>query len=433
MAGRAHQVFSILPDDEFIGRCLAFADTYSHYAYFNPNHYNTVFQPFGHLLMIGSREQYPFGGHEDFRRLHEITTSRQDYYYCHLNYDLKNQCEDLSSDHPDSIGFPVIGLHAPEIILKFHTASVEVLAFGDPEAIIGKINRIASPEGEGRAVFEGSPVFTPRIGQKSYLEIIDRLKAHIVEGDIYEINFCQEFVAENAVINPVACYRALNRYSPAPFSCLYKNEVYYLIGASPERFLKKSGNRLLSQPIKGTTHRGKDSAEDEQLKYRLRNSEKEMAENMMIVDLVRNDLSKSCLAGSVKVEEMFGIYTFPAWHQMISTVSGMLKPTTSAAEAIKNAFPMGSMTGAPKIKAMQLIERYEKSRRGLYSGAFGYFLPDGDFDFNVTIRSLIYNADTGTASFQAGSAITYDSDPHQEYRECLLKAEAFRTMFDLVL
>jgi para-aminobenzoate synthetase component I len=195
--------------------------------------------------------------------------------------------------------------------------------------------------------------------------------------------------------------------------------------------LKKEGNRLISQPIKGTIRRGENEAEDQLLRQQLRNDEKELAENMMIVDLVRNDLARSARTGSVKVEEMFGIYAFRQVHQMISTVTAQLKEAIPFTEAIRQAFPMGSMTGAPKIRAMELIDQYEQSRRGLFSGAVGYITPEGDFDFNVVIRSILYNAANHYLSFHVGSAITYDSVPEKEYEECLLKAQAiFRALID---
>jgi len=233
-----------------------------------------------------------------------------------------------------------------------------------------------------------------------------------------------EFFAEQALINPISVFQKLNSLSPMPFASLYKLEHKYLICCSPERFLKKSGSRIISQPIKGTARRDVDPKKDEQIKEELQNSEKERAENMMIVDLVRNDLAHSSKPGTTKVEEFFGIYTYNQVHQMISTISSELKDGLAFTEAIKNAFPMGSMTGAPKIKAMELIETYEESRRGLFSGAVGYITPEQDFDFNVVIRSVLYNAATKYLSFQTGSAITYDSVAEKEYEECLLKAKA---------
>ena len=160
------------------------------------------------------------------------------------------------------------------------------------------------------------------------------------------------------------------------------------------------------------------------------NSAKDRSENVMVVDLVRNDLSKVCKEGTVRVDELYGIYSFPQVHQMISTVSGELKEEVCFTDILKATFPMGSMTGAPKNKVMHLIEKYEQTKRGIFSGAVGYISPNGDFDFNVVIRSIMYNADTSYLSFQTGSAITFYSDPEKEWEECLLKAEAIKVVLE---
>lgn len=244
------------------------------------------------------------------------------------------------------------------------------------------------------------------------------------------MNYCIEFFAENVLLEPFETYKKLIAVSPTPFSAYLAHENNYLMCASPERFLKKTGNTIYSQPIKGTIKRGKTEDEDLQLINELLNSEKERAENLMIVDLVRNDLAKSCKTGSIKVNELFGIYSFKQVHQMVSTVSGTLKNGISNAEIIKNAFPMGSMTGAPKVMAMQLIEQFETTKRGLYSGAVGYFAPNGDFDFNVVIRSLQYNSQLKYINTMVGSAITFDSIAEEEYNECLLKAKAMKQILN---
>ncbi len=238
------------------------------------------------------------------------------------------------------------------------------------------------------------------------------------------MNFCQEFFAENVLLDPVAVFERLNAIGKAPFATFLRWRDRYLLSASPERFLKKMGQKLITQPIKGTRRRGKTPEEDEQIWQALAASEKDRSENVMIVDLVRNDLSRNCLPGSVVVEELCGVYSFATVHQMISTVSGTLPAETHWLDALRDCFPMGSMTGAPKIMSMELIERYERTRRGLYSGAVGYFAPDGDFDFNVVIRSILYNAATRYVSAQVGGAIVYDSVPEEEYEECMVKAEA---------
>jgi para-aminobenzoate synthetase component 1 len=265
----------------------------------------------------------------------------------------------------------------------------------------------------------------PRVSENDYLNNVEKLKQHIIDGYVYEINYCIEFFNNNVVLNPLETYFELQKKSPVPFGSYLKLFDKYLICASPERFLCKEDNKLYSQPIKGTIKRNlDDSNADEILKQTLKKSEKEQAENLMIVDLVRNDLAQSAKTGSIKVEELFTIYSFQQVHQMISTVSCQLKENTNEIEAIKKAFPMGSMTGAPKIMAMELIEKYEETKRGLYSGSIGYFKPNGDFDFNVVIRSVQYNESSKYLNTMVGGAITFDSVAKEEYNECLLKAKA---------
>ena len=270
-----------------------------------------------------------------------------------------------------------------------------------------------------------------RLSLQQYISIINKLKLHILRGDCYEINFCQEFFAENASINPVDVYKKLSAVSPNPFSALYKMNNRWLLCASPERFIKKQGNRILSQPIKGTSKRvANNIKEDELNKIELFNSPKDRSENVMVVDLVRNDLAKVCEEGTVKVDELYGVYSFPQVHQMISTISGELKKEILFTEIIRSTFPMGSMTGAPKLKVMKLIEEYEQTKRGIFSGAVGYISPDGDFDFNVVIRSIMYNAESKYLSFQAGSGITFYSEAKKEWEECLMKAEAMKKVLE---
>jgi para-aminobenzoate synthetase component I len=273
------------------------------------------------------------------------------------------------------------------------------------------------------------PDIKGKIQKEEYISIIRHLQKHILRGDCYEINFCQEFYSDKTIIDPVAVYKKLAAVSPNPFSALYRVNDKWLLCASPERFLKKQGIKILSQPIKGTSKRVTgDIQKDELSKDQLLHSAKDRSENVMVVDLVRNDLAKICKEGTVQVDELYGIYSFPQVHQMISTVSGELKKNSSFAEIVKATFPMGSMTGAPKKRVMELIEQYEKTKRGIFSGCLGYISPNGDFDLNVVIRSIMYNASSAYLSFQAGSGITFYSDPEKEWEECLLKAEAIKTV-----
>jgi para-aminobenzoate synthetase component 1 len=344
----------------------------------------------------------------------------------HLGYDLKNELEQLSSHHPDHIQFPDFFFFEPEVIIRLSEREM-IIDCDDPDKVFSEIENVSLFSKKNK---HAGITINNRIQKDEYVSIINKLKKHILRGDCYEINFCQEFFASPADINPSQVYKTLSNISPNPFSCLYRLNDKWLICASPERFLKKEGRKILSQPIKGTAQRiASDEEKDEKSKADLYESSKDRSENVMVVDLVRNDLSKVCDEGTVKVEELFGIYSFPQVHQMISTVSGELKQNVSFTEIIKSTFPMGSMTGAPKKRVMELIEQYEKTKRGIFSGAVGYISPNSDFDFNVVIRSIMYNNTNRYLSFQTGSAITYYSDPEKEWDECTLKAEAMKKCF----
>ena len=400
----------------FLKKASFFADQFSHFSLFHSNNIPYPHGPFRKLFAIGAQEHFEAGSNS-FENLKAFQDNS--WLFGYLGYDLKNQVENLESRHHNKTGFSDIGFFKPQILIELNDQSITIHS-EDPKKTFEII--INSPEISGVGGSLG-PI-QAKLDRQDYLETVNVLRQHIEDGDVYEINFCQEFFGQIDQIDPVSAYWALNEKSPKPFSAFQKFNNQYLLCASPERFLKKIGPKLISQPIKGTIKRGASLEEDELLKDQLRSDEKELAENMMIVDLVRNDLAKSSKTGSVKVEEMFGIYTFSQVHQMISTVTSELRDDIHAIDAIKNAFPMGSMTGAPKVKVMELIERYETSRRGIFSGAAGYFSPDGDYDFNVIIRSLFLNLKDGNYSFQVGGAITYDSKPENEYEECLLKASA---------
>ena len=389
--------------------------------------------PFPNRLYAGAKRVVSFSGQADLQTLSDFHARHRCHLVGYVGYDVKNQLEVLHSRHPDRLGFPDIWFFEPLYILHFEPDAI-VLQTDEPNAgpwatwLTQPETLVSLPVDEGRsgAVSGKENVVQARVSQAEYEAVVTHVRRLIEDGDVYELNYCMEFFAEHISLVPVAAYRALCARSPMPFSAFLKQGGRFVLGASPERFLKKTGTRLMSQPIKGTIRRGHSPQEDEALKHELRNSEKEQAENLMIVDLVRNDLARSAEVGSVRVDELFGLYTFQQLHQMISTVSATARPGVSLADILGNAFPMGSMTGAPKIRAMERIDELEATRRGVYSGAIGYITPNGDFDFNVVIRSLFYNADARYASFSVGSAITYDADPTTEYAECLLKAKAMR-------
>lgn len=354
----------------------------------------------------------------------------KDWRFGHISYDFKNKLEArLRSRHEDRQGFAeqlfFIPLHVAYISYASNTLVIESLDAA-PEAVLQAIlqQQTSVPE-----VPQAPVQWQYRFTEDAYLDTVQQVRAHIIEGDCYELNLCTEAFAEQAVIEPWSVFQRLNQLNPAPFAAFYRNEDAFLVSASPERFLYKDAATLVSQPIKGTARRSDDRETDARLKTALYNDEKERAENVMIVDLVRNDLARSCVPGSVSVPELFGVYSFPQVHQLISTVSGTLRSDVTAETAVRQAFPMGSMTGAPKVMVMELIEQYERSRRGLYAGAVGYYTPGGDFDFNVVIRSLFYNAATHYLSYQTGGAITYDSIAAAEWEEVRLKARAMEQVF----
>jgi para-aminobenzoate synthetase component I len=377
---------------------------------------------------------------------------QKDWIFGHLGYGMKNETEPLHGAGPntnkvdsDPIGFPDCCFFVPEILIELTSESIRIGLFsGSHREILDQIlqssgsqefqnSEIQNLRTQASAVTATSTVAShtwtlqPRFTRDEYIQTVKSLRDHILRGDCYEINFCQEFFAYPAVIDPLPTWWRLSQQSPNPFAAFYRLKDSYLLCASPERYLKRLGDKIISQPIKGTSPRVPDSpAEDETSREELYHSPKDRAENVMVVDLVRNDFSKICREGSVMVEELYGIYSFPHVHQMISTVRGELLPGTGLVDCIRATFPMGSMTGAPKNRVVGLIELYERTNRGIFSGAVGYLNPDGDFDFNVVIRSILYNSRNRYLSYLVGSGITWYSDPVAEYEECLWKAEGMK-------
>lgn len=401
----------------FKQKALNWANQFDVCCFLDSNNYPEEYAEYDFILAAGVKEELISSNGNAFNNLKAFYEYHKQWLFGLFSYDLKNETEVLTSNNLDYLNFPELYFFIPQYLIISKNGNIDVL-LGDEE-IIQNIETFTTSNNSHNNLHISS-----RISKQEYLNKVNSIKEHIIRGDIYEINFCQEFFAENAIINPAETFELLNKVSPTPFAGYFKIHNKYILSATPERFLCKRGQKLISQPIKGTARRSADLLEDEQIKAKLKTDLKEQAENVMIVDLVRHDLTKSAVKGSVKVDELFGIYTFPQVHQMISTISCELNPEIHFIDAIKNAFPMGSMTGAPKVKAMQLIEAYEVTKRGIYSGSIGCISPNGDFDFNVVIRSILYNEESKYLSFQVGGAITYNSDAELEYEECLLKASA---------
>ena len=389
------------------------------------HHYNSSNHNVECLAAAGSIAilQLPAGNALD--QLEKFHRTHKDWLFGHLAYDLKNEIETLHSSHPDGIAFPDLNFFVPEVTLQLTEKDLVIGTIDDRQSMVfDEINE----QGLQKEYKKTQKIeIAKRFTREEYLRTIEAIQQHIHAGDCYELNFCQEFYATSVLIDPVYTYQTLSDGSPNPFSAYYKTSDKFVLCASPERYLHKKGNVILSQPVKGTRMNNPlHDQTDEKGRGKLLESAKDRSENVMVVDLVRNDLARVCEKGSVVVSELFGVYTFPQVHQMISTVTGTVRADAGLAEIIRSTFPMGSMTGAPKKRVMELIERYERTRRGVFSGAIGYITPEGDFDFNVVIRSLLYNSSSGYLSFQAGSAITFYSVAEEEYEECMVKIAAIK-------
>lgn len=415
---------------QFKKQLLQWAQQYREVVFLDSNNYKQQYTSYDAVLAVDALTAIKTDYHNAFDELSTYQQITKDWIFGYLSYDLKNDTEDLNSSNFDGLEFTDLFFFQPKKLFLFREDKLEVryLIMCDDE-IDEDIQEIINlkPEITNQ---KSEVTINQRISKESYLEKVGQMLDHIHRGDIYEANFCMEFYAEDAVIDPLGMYIKLNAISEPPFAVYFKNYKQYLLSASPERYIRKEDDKIISQPIKGTAKRSADQTEDNTIKEALTLNEKERSENIMIVDLVRNDLSRTAAKGSVEVEELCGAYTFKQVHHLISTVVSKTEVGASPLDVIRTTFPMGSMTGAPKISAMQIIEKLEETKRGLYSGAIGYFSPEGDFDFNVVIRSILYNEENKYVSFSVGSAITSQANPEMEYEECLLKARAMRTVLE---
>jgi para-aminobenzoate synthetase component 1 len=412
----------------FTNQLLYWANQFREVVLLDSNAYHQKYSSYNAALAVDAFTSLQTDYNNAFQDLQQYQSQTKDWLFGYLSYDLKNDIEELHSNNFDGLTFPDLFFFQPKklFLIQGNQVEIQYLRMCDDEI-----------ESDFEEITSITPIthyplpitINQRISKENYLLKVSKMLEHIQRGDIYEANFCMEFFAHTNQLDPIEVFQKLAVISEAPFAVYFKNAAHYLLSASPERYLRKKGTRVISQPIKGTSKRSADPIADAQFKVDLAQNEKERSENIMIVDLVRNDLSHTATKGSVAVEELCEIYTFKQVHQMISTVVSEVEVTTPPVEIIRTTFPMGSMTGAPKISAMQIIETLEETKRGLYSGAVGYFTPEGDFDFNVVIRSILYNAKNEYLSFSVGSAITAQAIAAQEYEECLLKAKA---MFEVL-
>lgn len=416
--------------ENFKQNLLLWSQQFDDVVWLDSNNHKNQYSSYDAVLAVDAFTAIRTDYFDAFERLKEYQTLTNDWIFGYLTYDLKNTTERLKSENFDGLEFPDLYFFQPKKLFLFKGNQVEIkylkMVDDEIEEDLRLIDTIVISSESEKSHNENPVKIKLRIHKDEYFEKVTKMLAHIHRGDIYEANFCQEFYSENSEINPLETFRKLNDISKSPFASFLKFENKYLISASPERYIKKNGNTVISQPIKGTAKRSKDKKEDLKLAEELSKDPKERSENIMIVDLVRNDLSHTATKGSVEVKELCKVYSFLQVHQLISTIQSQVKENTHPIDIIKTTFPMGSMTGAPKISAMKIIEDLEETKRGLYSGSVGYFTPNGDFDFNVIIRSILYNSTKKYISYSVGGAITSKSNPLKEYEECLIKAKAMR-------
>ncbi|WP_338733701.1 aminodeoxychorismate synthase component I [Mangrovimonas cancribranchiae] len=414
----------------FKKQLLAWAQQFYEVVWLDSNNFKKAYSNFDAVLAVDALTSISTDYHDAFQNLKEYQTNTNDWIFGYLSYDLKNDVETLNSNNFDGLKFPELMFFQPKklFFIKGEEVVMQYLNMVDDE-IEDDIDTIQNTNKETENDHQKLKI-KRRLHKDEYYNKVENMLEHIHRGDIYEANFCQEFYAEQIMLNPLSIYNNLNGISKPPFATFLKFEDKYILSASPERYLKKQGNTIISQPIKGTAKRSTNFMEDKELKEALKIDEKERSENIMIVDLVRNDLSKTATKGSVTVEELCEVYTFPQVHQMISTVTSTVNENTHPIDILKTTFPMGSMTGAPKVSAMKIIEDLEETKRGVYSGTVGYISPSGDFDFNVIIRSILYNKTKQYVSYSVGGAITAKSNPVKEYEECLIKAKAMREVLE---
>ena len=369
---------------------------------------------------------------DDIRELESAANRLNDWLLGYFSYDLKNELESgLITKNDEPIGFRKLRFFRPRYLVKKVGENWHLgydTRHDTPRScnnFLENLKKKADPCSQLPEVD-----FEVGVTRERYLDTVKKLRNHIRRGDIYEINYCIDFFAKNVFLNPSSVFDSLLELAPMPFGALVRDQDAFLMGASPERYLRKRGARIISQPMKGTVKRNPESVDDFQAMKGLAESDKERAENIMIADLVRNDLSRMAARGTVKVDDLCSVFPYPGVYQMITTISAQMHSDARWLDPVRSSFPMGSMTGAPKFSAMKLIDRYERMARGLYSGSVGYITPEMDFDFNVVIRSFLYNQQSGYLSYSVGSAITDACDASKEYDECLLKANALRGVFN---
>ncbi len=415
---RLNKVFTVDDIEVFKRKIIHISTHFENSIILNSNYSSTDYD----LIFAYGVHSFLSSKKNSLKKLDDYVSQCKDWLFGFFSYDLKNEIETLKSQNLLCHDLPNLYFFQPQviIIIKENTVDLKYVLGIKPDDELNKILNF-------KYSFKNQSVkdnLELRFKKSDYVKSINNIKEHIRIGDIYELNFCIDYYSNDIIIDPVKSYISLNSLTESPMSAFIKLKSFHLLSSSPERFIKKKNNRIKTQPIKGTVRRDKNINNDLKNINYLNNNSKELSENHMIVDLVRNDLSRIAKKGTVTVKELSTLYSFKNVHQLISTIEAEINNSTKISKILESTFPMGSMTGAPKIRSMELIEKFEKTQRGIYSGAVGYISPKIDFDFNVVIRSIIYDSQKSNLNINVGSAITFASDPNKEFDECKLKAEA---------
>lgn len=351
------------------------------------------------------------------RPVFNTSGSVDDWVFGSLNYEWCNAVQ-LPAEDPSQCSWFI-----PRLVVEWAKDAVLLHVLRGEEA--DGLSWAQGFFGEASRAADQPPLkWSLRTGREEYLARVDHLLAHVHRGDIYEINYCIERTAHADRFDPYVAFERLLRRTQAPFAGFKRHHDAFALCVSPERFLRFDGRTIIGQPMKGTRPRSNDATEDERLRTELRNDAKERSENVMALDVMRHDLARVAASGSVSVPDLWAVVSFPNVHQMISTVQATLHQDRDPYDALVSCFPPASMTGAPKIRAIQLIAEAEVGPRGLFSGSLGFFAPDGTGDFNVVIRTAVFDAAKGSLSLRTGSAITARCEPGSEWDECTLKARS---------
>jgi para-aminobenzoate synthetase component 1 len=348
--------------------------------------------------------------------------------FCGLSYDLGRALEATGSPPPADLGTPVLFAAAHRWLLRYsyphrrYELCSPAADEGELRSVARRLERLARLP-PPPSVAAGTAGLRSNLTREEYLAAVRRILAYIAAGDVYQVNLAQRFEVSGADEPPADLFARMLARHPAAFSAYVDGGDWALVSASPECFLRRDGARVATFPIKGTIARGASAADDKAMARALRSSVKDRAEHLMIVDLERNDLGRVCRFGSVRGPRLASLYTLPSLHHLESEVSGVLRPGTSTAALLRATFPGGSITGAPKIRAMQIIDEVEPVSRGFYTGAIGFADAEGHARFNIAIRTAVTTS-RGLA-YHAGGGIVADSDPEAEYEETWLKTRAF--------